>query len=549
MEIKMPPIMGKGPNIVGTIEVEPGQFVQAGQTLASVETSKGSRPIKVGTGAKIVQILCHEGDEVQAGQDLFLIEEMSEDDLPREPLSADLFIIGGGPGGYVTALYAAKRGLSVVLAEQKLLGGTCLNCGCIPTKALIQSAHMYKTMKAGMDFGIAASHISFDAEKIFQRKNEICTELRNGVEGLLEANKVTVVNGHAAFTGAASAVVKEGTRETVVNFKDAVIATGSTPVVPAAMGPMPDFVMDSEQALNAGHFEDSVVIIGGGVIGMEFAFLYQTMGVQVYVVEFMDHILGNTDADVSQLIVEQAQDLGIRVFTGSKVTGVVRSDSGEAIVTFEQDGQLHTLVSASVLTAMGRRPVTTDLGLDAAGVELTARGAIGIDANMRTSVPHIYAIGDVTGKLALAHTASHQGIAAVDTICGEPREVDYGCIPSVIFTSPEVASVGKTEQECAKAEIPVVVSKFPFAANGKAKIMGEEAGFVKLIRHAESRVLLGGSIVGPDASALISTVTTAVKTGMTDLELSEVVFAHPTTSEAIHEADLGLSVGMLHYQG
>ena len=549
MEIKMPPIMGKVPNVMGTIEVEEGQFVAAGQTLASVETGKGTREIKVGSSGRVTGILCQEGEEVKAGQTLFLFEEVAEEEMPMEPLQAGLFIIGGGPGGYVAALYAAKHGISTVLAEQGALGGTCLNCGCVPTKALIQSAHVYRSMKESAQFGVTAGEVRADAEQIFQRKDQICDELRAGVEGLLEGAGVTVVAGQASFTGPNTAVVKKGAREVEVHFDNAIIATGLAPSVPALKAPLPETVMDSEGALSAGHFDRCVVIIGGGVIGMEFAFLYRDMGVQVYVVEYLDHILGNVDPDVAQVVLDAAQERGIRIFASGKVTEIRRSDSGETLVSFEQDGQEKTLVADSVLTATGRRPVTAGLGLEAAGVALTERGFIGINEYMQTNVPNIYAIGDVTGKVALAHAASHQGLAAVDGVRGAPRGVDYGCIPSVIFTDPEVACVGKTEQECRREGIPVKVSKFPFSANGKAKIMGQAVGFVKLICHAESGVLLGGAIVGPDASALISTITEAVSGKMTGEAFTEVVFAHPTTSEAIHEAALGLTVGMLHYQG
>ncbi len=273
---------------------------------------------------------------------------------------------------------------------------------------------------------------------------------------------------------------------------------------------------------------------------MEFAFLYRSMDMQVYVVEYLDHILGNVDADVSELIAAQAAERGIRIFTGSKVTGILRSDSGETLVTFEQDGQIRTLVAQSVLTATGRRPVTDGLNLEAAGVARTDRGAVAINEQMQTNVPHIYAIGDVTGKVALAHGASHQGIVAVDAIRGFPHEMDYDAIPSVIFTAPE-AACGQVGTGLQKSGIPVRVSKFPLR-QWKGQDHGETVGFVKLICHAESGILLGGVIVGPDASALISTLTTAVTQGLTHEQLSRVIFAHPTTSEAIHEADLGLSV-------
>ena len=547
MEIKMPPIMSKGANTVGTIEVTVGQLVTAGQVLANVETGKGNRPIKCGSDGRILDILCKEGDQVVPGQDLFLFEEVSAADLPKEPVKADLFILGGGPGGYVAALYAAKHGLSVALAERDLLGGTCLNRGCIPTKALIQSAQLREALLQSAAFGVTAGEIKVDEAAIFQRKSDICAELRQGVEGLLEGSRVAVIPGHARLTGQGTALVTDGDTQTEVHFTDAILATGSVPARPPIVS-LPETVMDSDRALSAGRFPQSIVLIGGGVIGMEFAFLYRAMGAQVYVVEYQDHILGSVDADVSDTVAQAARNKGIEIYTSAKITNVRRAESAQTLVTFEQEGVERILVAESVLTATGRRPVTQNLGLEELGVALTSRGFVDIDETMATNVPHLYAIGDVTGKLALAHAASHQGIAAVDAIRGTPRKMDYDAVPSVIFTHPEVACVGKTERACAEEGIPVVVSKFPFGANGKAKIMGQTEGFVKLLRHAETRRLLGGAVVGPDASALISTIATAVKSGLTDLDLSDVVFAHPTTAEAIYEADLGLGVGMLHYQ-
>lgn len=254
------------------------------------------------------------------------------------------------------------------------------------------------------------------------------------------------------------------------------------------------------------------------------------------------------DSDVAEAVKKAALEEGIHIYTDAKVTSLSGMDSGHTMVAFEYESVTHTLAVETVLTATGRKPVTTGLGLKKAGVSLTDRGAVKTNDSMETNIHGIYAIGDLTGKLPLAHVASHQGIAAVDVICGKSRTIDYDAIPSVIFTHPEAACVGKTEKQCKELNIPFKVSTFPFAANGKAKIMGEAEGFVKLIRSEESGKILGGAIVGPDASALISTITAAVHTEMTDKDLIDMVFAHPTTSEAIYEAGLGLSIGPLHYQ-
>lgn len=552
MEIKMGPVMGKAPAIIGSVEVRPGQSVRAGQILAQVETGKGNRPVKAPADGLITEVLCSPGENIRSGQNMFLFEELAADSgVEKEPLTADLFIIGGGPGGYVAALYAAKQGLAVALAEKSLLGGTCLNCGCIPTKALIQSARLYKSIKEADSFGIHVSSAAADTKAIFERKDRICEDLRNGVEGLLQSAGVAILKGSAKLTGDRSAVVELEDGEREILFKHAILAAGSRPVIPGFVTDSKKTgaaVMDSEDALGAGVFPGSIAIIGGGVIGMEFAFLYRNMGSEVYVIEYLDQILGNVDPDVVQTIAAEAVRQGIHLYTGARVTAVSGTDSGHSVISFETEGQMHMIAVEAVLTATGRRPVTDGLGLENAGITLTERGAVEIDDRMRTNVPGIYGIGDITGKLALAHAASHQGIIAVDDICGKGHPMDYDQIPSVIFTHPEAACVGKTEKECREQGLSVKVSRFPFAANGKAKIMGETEGFVKLIRSEKDGRIIGGAVVGPDASALISTITAAVSRKMTDGELADMVFAHPTTSEAIYEADLGLSIGALHYQ-
>ena len=552
MEIKMGPIMGKSSAIVGSVEVRPGQSVSAGQILAQVETGKGSRPIKSPSDGQITDILCQVGDSVCSGQKLFLLQELSSNELnQKKPITTDLFIIGGGPGGYVAALYAAKQGLTVTVAEKGLLGGTCLNCGCIPTKALIRSAKLYQATRKAKDFGVLTTDIILDPKAIFDRKDRICEELREGIEGLLQSNRITILKGSACLTGEHTASVQLSESEQEITFQNVILATGSQPSLPPFLskdGTSPETVIDSEKALSAGTFPRSVAIIGGGVIGMEFAFLYKNLGAQVYVLEYLNQILGDVDLDVAEAIKKSALERGIRIYNDAKVTSLSEMDSGHTMVAFEHDHTTHTLAVETVLTATGRKPVTEGLGLEKIGVSLTERGAVKIDDSMETNIPGIYAIGDITGKLPLAHVASHQGIVAVNAICGKSHVLDYDAIPGVIFTSPEVAYVGKTEKQCKDLGIPVKVSTFPFAANGKAKIMEETEGFVKLIRAEESGQILGGAIVGPDASALISTITTAVHMEMTDLDLIDMVFAHPTTSEAIYEAGLGLSIGALHYQ-
>lgn len=550
MDIKMGPVMGKAPAVVGTIEIHPGQRVAAGQLLAQVETGKGNRPIKAPADGIIDTILCAEGEQVISGQTLFILTESSgsQENDENTVLKTDLFIIGGGPGGYVAALYASKSGMSVVLAEKELLGGTCLNCGCIPTKALIQSAQLFRQIRLAGAFGISVTDASLIPEQVFRRKEDICSDLRDGVASLLESANVTVLNGTASFTGKTHCLVRMGEKTRTVEFKNAIIASGSQPSLPPFARALHNssLVMDSRQALDAGTFPGSVTIIGAGVIGMEFAFLYRSAGAAVYVIEFQPRILGNTDDDIAGVILDEARKQSISVYTGAKVTDIRRTVSGQAVVTFEQNGASYTAVTDVVLTATGRQPYTEGLNLEAAGISVTEQGAVWTSDFMETSVPGIYAIGDVTGKSALAHAASHQGIAVVDTVIGKGHAVDHASVPSVIFTSPEAACAGLTEHDCRNRGIPYIASRFAFAASGKAKIMGETVGFVKLLCHKETRQILGGTVVGPDASALIGTITLAVKNKLTDAQLTQTVFAHPTTSEAVFEAAMGLSCGALH---
>ena len=466
MDIKMGPIMGKTPAVVGTIEVRPGQQVYLGQILAQVETGKGNRPVKAPADGIVEQILCTEGETVTAGQTLFLFQETSvSPEKDSGPIKASLCIIGGGPGGYVAALYAAKLGLSVVLAEKELLGGTCLNCGCIPTKALIQSGRLYEQIQTAEALGISVEGVRLLPDKIFERKDAICSDLRTGVASLLESANVTVFNGPASFLDSRHVQVRLPKENRVVEFEHAIIATGSRPSIPPFFidKEASSLVMDSRQALTAGSFPGSVAIIGAGVIGMEFAFLYRAMGATVYVLEFQPRILGNVDDDVAAAIEKEACKQSIFIYTSARVTGIQKSVSGQAVVTFEQNGQVSVAMADSVLTATGRRPYTQGLNLDAAGIQLLEQGGVQTDTWMETSAPGIYAIGDVTGKSSLAHAASWQGMTVVDVIRGNCRKNQDVVVPSVIFTSPETAIAGLTEEECQAGESPIssAVSRFP----------------------------------------------------------------------------------------
>ncbi|GGG12576.1 dihydrolipoyl dehydrogenase [Paenibacillus aceti] len=572
MIIKLEQITGHAKKAkIGKLNVTAGDQVEAGQALLQMETKKGNSPLSTKYKCTIDKVLVEEGQEVELGQSLFEVTaedgvepapsvDKSEQTKPKldyfggllrgkkEDVQTELLIIGAGPGGYVAALYAAKKGIQTVLVEMDSMGGTCLNVGCIPTKALIKSSEVFDQMRHADDFGLAVKEIELDMAKVIDKKDEIKGTLVSGIEYLLDKNNVRVIKGMASFLNDDQVLVKSGKDEYTIEAKHTLIATGSQIADIDLPGIKHDFVMNSTSALAYKNNISSVTIIGGGVIGMEFAFLYANFGIQVNVLEYCDRLLMMVDKDVSEEIAHIAAEKGIGVFTGAKVTRIEQDQAGRAVVIFEQDGVEKFMTSEKVLVAIGRTPNVDGLDLGKTGVKLNDNGkGIAVNEHLQTSVDHIYAIGDVTNRIQLAHVASHEGIAAVDHILGKEAHVDYGMVPNVVFTSPEIAAVGMNEDQARFMGRNIQVSKFPFQANGKALTMREGKGFIKLIKDLDSGRLIGASIIGPEASALISTLTVMIGADISEDEIAHTIFAHPTTGEVIHEAVLGLSIGALHY--
>lgn len=548
-EIKMMAVAGNKPNLVGSIEVKLQDKVEKDQVLLTIETAKGKRTIKSGRSGIVAAIKVAVGDVVMTGQTLVEIEAEAEAPSPDAPAApnkewlakdAELLIIGGGPGGYVAAIYAAMRGKKVVLAEQANLGGTCLNEGCIPTKSFIESAGLYDRLHHLPEFGLSANHIAYDFKQIADRKDRIVADLKNGIVSLLNSRGVEVLTGRAEFRDDRTVAVY-GQENYLLTCQQIIIATGARQAVLPIEGIDLDCVMTSREALALKELPQSVTIIGGGVIGMEFAFIFRSFGTEVHVIEFMDNILSGIDQEASRLIREIDEQKGIQFSTAAKVESIKKADNAMAIVSYRQGGALRYTVSEKVLAAVGRVPNTEGLGLDQTGVEVV-KGAVKVDEFLRTAVSHIYAVGDVTNIMQLAHVASHQGMAVVDHILGKNHAMAYDAVPAVIFTQPEIAAVGVAQADPDKH----TVSRFDFAANGKALVKGESEGFVKLIKEKDSGRIVGGVIIGPDASVMINTLTLAVKEKMSEQELTDMIFPHPTTGEALHEAAMGLSMGALH---
>ncbi|BBZ25552.1 dihydrolipoyl dehydrogenase [Mycolicibacter hiberniae] len=460
----------------------------------------------------------------------------------------DVVVLGAGPGGYVAAIRAAQLGLNTAIVEPKYWGGVCLNVGCIPSKALLRNAELAHIFtKEAKTFGISGE-ATFDYGAAFDRSRKVAEGRVAGVHFLMKKNKITEIHGYGTFTDphTLSVALNDGGAQTVT-FNNAIIATGSsTRLVPGTS--LSDNVVTYEQLILSRELPKSIVIAGAGAIGMEFSYVLANYGVDVTVVEFLPRALPNEDADVSKEIEKQFKKLGVKVRTGTKVESI--TDDGSTVsVVVSKDGQTETLQADKVLQAIGFAPNVDGYGLEAAGVALTERRAIGVGEYMQTSVPHIYAIGDVTGLLQLAHVAEAQGVVAAETIGGaETMSLgDYRMMPRATFCQPQVASFGLTEEQAKAEGYDVKVVKFPFTANGKAHGVGDPSGFVKLIADARYGELIGGHLVGHDVSELLPELTLAQKWDLTANELARNVHTHPTMSEALQECFHGLTGHMINF--
>ena len=460
----------------------------------------------------------------------------------------DVVILGAGPGGYVAAVRSAQLGLSTAIIEEKYWGGVCLNVGCIPSKALLKNAELAHTLNHKADFFGISGEFTIDYGKAFDRSRVVADGRVKGIHFLMKKNKVTEYDGRGTFTGpkAISVAKADGSTEEVT-FDNAIIATGSrVRLLPGVE--LSDNVVTYEEQIMSRELPKSIVIVGAGAIGMEFAYVMTNYGVKVTIIECLDRALPNEDADVSKEITKQYKNYGVDILTSTKVETVVDNGSSVTVTYTAKDGQQSSIEADKVLMSVGFAPNTEGFGLDATGVKLTERGAIDIDDHMRTNVEGIYAIGDVTAKLQLAHVAEAQGVVAAETI-GKAETMtlgDYRMMPRATFCSPQVASFGLTEQQAKDEGRDIKVVSFPFMANGKAHGLGEPVGFVKLIADAEHLELIGAHMIGPDVAELLPELTLAQKWDLTALELARNVHTHPTLSEAVQEAFHGLAGHMIN---
>jgi dihydrolipoamide dehydrogenase len=457
----------------------------------------------------------------------------------------DVIVIGAGPGGYVCALRAAQLGLNVACVEKRAtLGGTCLNVGCIPSKAMLQSSeNFHATTHSWKEHGIIVGEVKIDLAQMQKRKGEVVSANVKGVEFLFKKNKVTWLKG----TGTIAAPGRVSVDGVDYETKHIVLATGSESI------PLPGVEIDEQRivtstgALELETVPKSMIVIGGGYIGLELGSVWRRLGAEVTVVEYLDRLVPGMDGEVGKTFERVLGKLGIRFKLSTKVTGAVKAEDGVTLtVEPAKGGAAEELHADVVLVSIGRRPYYDGVGLQAAGVVLDERGRVKVDAHYATNVPGIYAIGDVIAGPMLAHKAEEEGVALAELLVGQAGHVNYGVIPGVVYTWPEVASIGKTEEQLKAEGADYKVGKFPFTANGRARAMGDTDGFVKILADKKTDRILGAHIIGPDAGTLIAELATAMEFGASSEDVARTCHAHPTLNEAVKEAALAVDGRALH---
>lgn len=445
----------------------------------------------------------------------------------------DLVIIGGGPAGYEAAIEAAKCGQKTALVEKRELGGTCLNRGCIPTKTILHSVDLYAELQKSEHFGIHAEQISYNMEEIQNRKKEVLEQLRSGIQSLMKKNKVTVFPGTGTILDAHRVQIS-GDETVVVETEHILIATGSVPAVPPIPGIQLPNVLTSDEMLEKKDVFPSLTIIGGGVIGMEFAAIYSALGCKVTVIEFLDRILANMDKEISQNLKMNLKKRGVDIYTGAKVEEIAQDSDGKLVCRYVEKEVHKEVVSDGILAAVGRRAHTESLFGE--GFELAMdRGCICVNEHSQTSIPNIYAAGDVTGGIMLAHAATAQALNAVMHMAGKEPIFHMEQVPGCVYTNPEIGSVGLTQEGAKKLGQNVIVKKYPMSANGKSLLSDQERGFIKVVADAQTHKVLGAQMMCARATDMISQFTNAIVNGLTVEQMAAVIYPHPTFSEGISE--------------
>lgn len=452
--------------------------------------------------------------------------------------SFDLVVIGAGPGGYVAAIRGSQLGLKTAIIEKQWMGGVCLNVGCIPSKALLHNAELaYTLRKEAQEYGISFDNLQLDYSAAFKRSRQISSRLTKGIGFLMKKNNIEVIEGAASLAGGGkiNVTLTAGGQEEV-QAKDIILATGAHATVIPGMEPDGEKVLDFSHAIMLEKLPKSAMVIGGGAIGVELATVWSGYGVEVSIVEMLPHILPNEDEEAAAELAKAFKKRGVKVYAGTKVKSVTKTETGTSVLLENEKGE-ESIDAEITLVAIGFKPNSQGIGLEAAGVELDRRGFVVVDDRMATSAEGVWAIGDLTGKLLLAHAASAMGLIAAENIAGkEQRKLDYRMIPRAVFSSPQVASFGYTEAQAKEAGFDVKTGKFNFMANGKALGLGAGSGFAKVIMDAKYGELLGATLVGPEVSELLPELVLAQANELTVAEIARSVHVHPSVSEAIMEA-------------
>lgn len=448
----------------------------------------------------------------------------------------DAVVIGAGPGGYVAAIKLGQRGKKVALVEKSFVGGTCTNWGCIPTKALLSSVHLYsEIVEKSRQLGVTVENVQCDFPAVRSHMNKVVTMSRKGIEYLLKKYNVELVSAEAVIES--NNLVKAG--ETTLETKNIIIATGSYPSLIPPFDKVPG-VWTSDDVFKMENLPESILIVGGGVIGIEFATFFSTLKIPVTIVEVMDHILPTEDKDVAEVIAKSLKKKGVQIYESSKMVGVEPTDDGFRCLIESKEGTIEK-TAQKILVSVGRRP---KIGEDVKALGLEIQRGIKTNTKMQTNIPNIYAVGDVRGQIMLAHVAMYEGVVAAKNICGEESHMDYSAVPSVIFSNPEVASVGLHEKDADPSQVKIF--SFPLSANGRARTILEREGFAKVIADKNTLKVLGMTIVGPSATDMIMEGVVAVRNGLNAKDLEESIHPHPTLTETILGAIEGIVEMPIH---
>ena len=459
----------------------------------------------------------------------------------------DVTVIGGGPGGYVCAIRSSQLGLKTACIESRgTLGGTCLNIGCIPSKSLLNLSENFHKAKNFEKLGIETGEIKLNLEKMMKNKDKAVTVLTKGVEFLLKKNKVTYFKGTGSFKNQNQISIINNKEETTIETKNTIISTGSEPVSLRGIEFDEEKILSSTGALSISKLPKKMVVVGGGYIGLEMGSVWSRLGTEVQVIEFLDHIIPEMDKEISTEFMKILKKQGIKFELKTKVEKIIKSKNGVIIETFSKEGKKNKFEADVVLISVGRRPYTKNLNLEKMGVELDKRGSVKVNKNFQTNIKNIYAIGDVIEGPMLAHKAEEEGIAVAELISGQSGHVNYDTIPGVIYTSPEVASIGKTEEQLKEKGINYKIGKFPFLANSRAKVIDESEGFVKILADSITDKVLGVHIIGQHAGEMIAEMSVAMEFGASSEDIARTCHAHPTFSEAIKEAALSVEKRQIH---